>query len=93
MINGVPQTKYGTICLVLADNLASNAMGGFKEGSTAHRGCRQCLSTPPEIASVFIESLTTLRTTADHSQKCRQMDLARNVTSCQQNMVSIIVQS
>ena len=72
----MPQKKYGTVCLVLADNLASNALGGFKEGSTAYRGCRQCLSVPSEMKSIFSESSTTLRSTLDHSQKCSELDAA-----------------
>lgn len=73
-MNGVHQLKFGTVCLVPADNLASNALGGFKEGSTAYRGCRHCLATPPEIASVFRESQLCLRNSADHMAKCDQLD-------------------
>lgn len=39
----------GTIALASADNFGANALGGFKEGSTAHRPCRQCLGTMEEI--------------------------------------------
>lgn len=56
--------------MICADNLASNLLGGFKEGSTAKRGCRQCLATPAEMKSVFIESQIELRTQADHKVKC-----------------------
>lgn len=76
MVNGTPQIKYGTICLVLADNLASNAIGGFKESSTAYRGCRQCLATPAEMKTVFSETASMLRSATDHSQKCTQLDSA-----------------
>ena len=47
-IDGSIQTLYGTLTVVSADNLASNALGGFKEGSRAHRYCRQCLGTDDE---------------------------------------------
>ncbi len=72
----MPKVKYGTICLLPADNLASNALGGFKEGSTANRGCRHCLSTPSEMKTIFSESQLFLRTSGDHSMKCDQLDAA-----------------
>jgi hypothetical protein len=50
-INGKSCQFRGTIAVVSADNLASCALGGFKEGSTAHRGCRHCMATPDEISS------------------------------------------
>ena len=34
-MNGAPKTVYGTIAIGSADNPASNALGGFKEGFTA----------------------------------------------------------
>ena len=36
---------YGALALVSADNPASSAIGGFKEGSSALRPCRQCLGS------------------------------------------------
>ena len=36
--------KWDTLCLVPVDNLTSNILGGFKEGSTAHRDCHHCLT-------------------------------------------------
>ena len=62
--------------MVPADNLASNVLGGFKEGSTAHRGCRHCLATPAELKSVFSESNLQLRTYADHLAKCLELEAA-----------------
>ena len=69
-IDGVPQRMWGDLTLVPADNLASNALGGFKEGSTAHRGCRHCLATPSEMKTIFEESKLQLRTQQDHNEKC-----------------------
>lgn len=40
---------YGTIAVITADNLAANLLGGFKEGSTAYRGCRQCTATLEDL--------------------------------------------
>ena len=73
-IRGEPQMKRGTLCLVSADNLASNAMGGFKEGSTANRGCRHCFATPDQLKSVFDERFLELRTPSDHNSKCDELD-------------------
>ena len=42
---------YGSLTIFLADNLASNAVGGFKESSSALRHCRQCLGTNNEMRS------------------------------------------
>lgn len=87
MVNGVHQLKFGTVCLVPADNLASCALGGFKEGSTAYRGCRHCLATPQEISSVFSESQLELRTSEDHVSKCTEMDSAS--TQQERNELSV----
>lgn len=54
MIDGEFQKKWGTLCLVSADNLVSNAFSGFKEGSTANMGCWQCLATIDELKAIFL---------------------------------------
>ena len=73
-VGGALKVKYGTLCLLPADNLASNALGGFKAGSTANRGCRHCLATLSEMKTIFCEVL--LRTSTDHSTKCDQLEAA-----------------
>ena len=65
--------KKGTSCTIPAHNLASNVLGGFKEVSTAHRGCRHCLATPSEMKSVFRESQLQLRKSFEHSACCDQL--------------------
>ena len=50
-MNGLPLKKYGSICLIPADNLASNAIEGFKEGSQATHGCRHCMAEMKSIQS------------------------------------------
>ena len=72
-MNGLPLKKYGSICLIPADNLASNAIGGFKEGSQATHGCRHCMATPAEMKSIFSESKLTLRDPANHSVQCDRL--------------------
>ena len=74
-IRGQPQMKWGTLCLVPADNLASNILGGFK-GSTAHRGCRHCLALPSDIQSIFTESKLILRNPDEHKANCDELDKA-----------------
>ena len=75
-IRGQPQCKWGTLCLVPADNLASNVLGGFKEGSTANRGCRHCLALPSDIQSIFTESRLKLRNPEEHKVMCDQLEKA-----------------
>lgn len=76
--------RFGTITLVLADNLASNLLGGFKEGSTAYCGCRHCLATPTDIQTVSRESELELRTSIDHSRKCDDLETAATAATFQE---------
>ncbi len=39
----------GSIVTAPADNLGSHAMGGFKEGFTALRPCRQCMASSNDM--------------------------------------------
>lgn len=48
-IDGTMYTVRGTISTISADNPASCALGGFKEGSTAYRFCRHCLITIDQL--------------------------------------------
>ena len=48
-IGGISRVIHGTLVAVSADNLGSCALGGFKEGSTAYRGCWHCMATIPEM--------------------------------------------
>ena len=40
----------GTITYISGDNLGSQQIGGFKEGSQAYRKCRECIATADEIS-------------------------------------------
>ncbi len=79
-MNGVPEKRYGTITVVAADNLASNLLGGFKEGSSAYRGCRHCDATPSEISSLFDESELHLRNPDEHKERCEELETASTRT-------------
>ena len=50
------QTVYlpGALTSVVANNLASNLIGGFKSLSSAFRKCRHCLATAEEIQTKVI---------------------------------------
>lgn len=69
-VQGTPKNYFGTLCLASADNLGSCALGGFKEGSTAYRGCRHCMATPSELKTRFKESEFELRTPDSHKEQC-----------------------
>lgn len=50
MIKGEPRCFAGTIAYVSGDNLGSQLVGGFKQGSQSHRKCRVCMGTGAEIS-------------------------------------------
>lgn len=74
--NGGPQVTWGALCLISADNLA---LGGMKVGSKAYRGCRQCLATPSEMKSVFVESKFRLRDSCSDSERCDDLEAAKRL--------------
>ena len=47
-ILGEGKTVNGTIAVVSSDNLASLALGGFKESCSATKMCRHCMTTKEE---------------------------------------------
>ena len=59
---------FGTIASICGDNLGSNALGGFKEGSTAKRGCRHCNATPTDFRQKVCVVVTTYH--LQHSLCC-----------------------
>ena len=52
LINGKTQYLRGALTSVVADNPASNLIGGFKNLSSAYRKCRDCLATSEEIQTM-----------------------------------------
>ena len=42
-------TFFGTLTLVPGDNLASQYLGGYKSLASAHRKCRNCMTTNIDI--------------------------------------------
>jgi hypothetical protein len=50
----------GTIAFFCGDNLGSQFIGGFKEGSRAHRVCRECMGTQIQISiCVSVKKVTS----------------------------------
>lgn len=59
---------------MVADNLASHQIGGFKCGfARAYRKCRTCLGVDEEIQSLFYDSEFLIRTKKDHQSVCESM--------------------
>jgi hypothetical protein len=48
-VYGQKRNFKGTITIILADNPASQAVGGFKESSAAFQNCRFCFDTNEDI--------------------------------------------
>lgn len=51
---GEPNVVRGTVSAIIADNLASHQIGGFKVGlSKGFRKCRFCMATDEDIQTKF----------------------------------------
>ena len=56
--SGCIQTFKGTLLAFLANNLASHAIGGFKESfSLSYRFCRSHMATHPQAISHFVSHM------------------------------------
>ena len=63
---------FGGHIAFLADNLAAQSLGGFKQSlSFALRICRSCFVTRTLSKTCFTEESCTLRTTESHFQRCQ----------------------
>ena len=66
-ISGIQKNFKGALLVFLADNLASNDLGGFKLSfSFAFRSCRSCLATKESYKSSFCSASFELRTESEH---------------------------
>lgn len=78
-VQGVQRTLRGALLAFLADNLASNDLGGFKKSfSFAFRSCRTCLVTKDTLTSGFVSEAYEMRNECTH---CRQCDLLEGPTA------------
>ena len=61
----------GTLLAFVADNLASHAIGGFKESfSSTFRFCRTCLATHTQASQEFLSEKFILRSPDQHKRHC-----------------------
>ena len=74
-IGGVQRNFKGDLICFLADNLASNALGGFKESfSFSYRFCQSCLATSNSYRDKFLSSYFHERTKSDHEKHCIKLE-------------------
>jgi len=74
-IGGVQETLKGALLAVLADNLASNDLGGFKKSfSFAFRSCRTCLVTKDTLSAHFHSEAYDKRNDRKHSQDLKEIE-------------------
>jgi hypothetical protein len=73
-IQGKPEVVRGTLTAIIADNLASHQVGGFRLGfSKGYRKCRTCLGIDEEIQKFFSDCNFSLRTREDHDKYCEAL--------------------
>jgi hypothetical protein len=76
-VGGCPRTFKGGLLVFLADNLASNALGGFKLSfSMSFRYCRTCLVPRVDASSSYDALNFELRTSANHLHHCSLIEAA-----------------
>lgn len=74
-INGILHTFVGGLLCFLADNAASNAIGGFKESfSFAFCFCRTCMATRNSYHKEFVASAFCKRSDPDHMNQCTDIE-------------------
>jgi hypothetical protein len=74
LIEGRTEKIFGTLTAVIADNLASHQVGGFKCGfSSGYRRCRTCMSLDKDIQTKFSDCEHVMRTKEDHARQCASM--------------------
>ena len=65
-VGGEEKTFRGALLVFLVDNLASHALGGFKESFFSLRICRTCMITSRGYKGQFDLSSILLRSTESH---------------------------
>jgi hypothetical protein len=74
-IGGRMEIVYGTLTAVVADNLASHQVGGFKAGfSKGYRKCRSCLGLHDDIQTKFLDREFVARSQEDHVEYCKALE-------------------
>lgn len=73
-IKGLERVFKGALLTFLADNLASNDLGGFKKSfSFAFRSCRTCLVTRDSLSSSFTSEGFESRNDAKHEEHIQKL--------------------
>ena len=73
--NGTNHVFRGALLAFLADNLASNELGGFKKSfSFAFRYCRTCLCTRESASDSFVSESFQKRSDAGHESHLKMVD-------------------
>ena len=74
LINGTKRNFKGGLLCFLADNLASNALGGFKESfSFSFRFCRTCMVPTKDFDKHFNSKYFDLRCDSTHNNHCNDL--------------------
>lgn len=74
-IGGMQQTFKGALLAVLADDLASNDLGGFKKSfSFSFRYCRTCLVTQDTLSDHFNSEAYDKRNDRRHLQHLKEVE-------------------
>ena len=60
LVDGQPMTLRGTVTLVSADNLASQAIGGYKALHSAFRKCRYCMAVDEDLQSKVLKKVNCI---------------------------------
>lgn len=69
-INGTNTVLHGLLLFVLADTLAAQQLGGFKEGvGKAHRPCRTCDVERDQLSTSFVSSGFPSRDEQEHQDR------------------------
>lgn len=73
-IHGAHRVFKGALLAFLADNLASNELGGFKLSfSFSFRCCRTCLVVHDDMSKEFNSDIVLLRENSTHRNQCDQL--------------------
>nr|CAH0100559.1 unnamed protein product [Daphnia galeata] len=73
-IKGKRVLVRGTLSAVIADNLGSHQIGGFKIGfAKGFRKCRFCMATDEQIQSLFLDALFQPRKREHHDEQCASL--------------------
>lgn len=68
---------FGTLIAVIGDNKGLHALGGFKEGFTAHRPCRFCSAILSQVQTMSKERKELLRDIDSYTEQCNKVQTVK----------------